>query len=336
MRKYTLEFERPVVELEEKLEELKNLPSAHEPDVAAEIAYLEGQVEKLLVRVYSNLTDWQRVQVARHPDRPRMLDYVEAVFTDFVELKGDRLFSDDPALIGGFARIAGIEVMIIGTQKGRNAKENVARNFGMPHPEGYRKSLRLMRMAAKFHLPLVTFIDLLGAYPGIGAEERGQASAIANNLTELAALPVPVVAVNIGEGGSGGALALGVANTVLMLENAYYSVITPEGCASILWRDDSRASEAAEALELTSEKLLARGLIDGIIKEPLGGAHKAPALAARDLKRALVSSLNALLVKSPEELVEERYARLRSVGSFIVAESAPKEATESAAEEAAE
>lgn len=313
MRKYILEFERPVVELEEKLEELKKLSSAGEPDIAAEIAYLESKIEKLRVHIYTNLTPWQRVQIARHPDRPRTLDYVEAIFTDFIELKGDRLYADDPAMVGGFARFDHLKVMVVGTQKGRNAKENAMRNFGMPHPEGYRKALRLMKLAAKFGLPVITFIDTLGAYPGIGAEERGQAAAIANNLMEMAALPVPVVAVNIGEGGSGGALALGVADAVLMLENSYYSVITPEGCASILWRDNSKAPDAAEQLGLTAEKLLERGLIDEVIKEPLGGAHRAPALVARELKKSLERVLRDNLTKTPEELIENRYARLRAV-----------------------
>ncbi len=313
MKRYVLEFERPLVELEQKLEELKKLSSAGEPDIAAEIAYLESKIEKLRIHTYTNLTPWQRVQIARHPDRPRTLDYVEAIFADFIELKGDRLFADDPAMVGGFARFDRLKVMVIGTQKGRNAKENAMRNFGMPHPEGYRKALRLMKLAAKFGLPVITFIDTLGAYPGIGAEERGQAAAIANNLMEMAELPVPVVAVNIGEGGSGGALALGVADAVLMLENAYYSVITPEGCASILWRDNAKAPEAAEQLGLTAEKLLERGLIDGIVKEPLGGAHKAPALVARELKKSLTRALRDNLDKSPDELIETRYAKLRAM-----------------------
>lgn len=322
MRKYALDFERPVIELEEKLEELKKLSSAGQPDIAAEIGYLEAQVEKLKVRIYSSLTPWQRIQIARHPDRPRTLDYIEAVFTDFIELKGDRLYGDDPALVGGFARLDHLKVMVIGTQKGRNTKENIARNFGLPHPEGFRKALRMMKLAAKYGLPIITFIDLSGAYPGVGAEERGQALAIANNLMEMSMLPVPVIAVNIGEGGSGGALALGVADSVLILENSYYSVITPEGCASILWRDSAKAADAAEALNLMPENLLERGLVDEVIKEPLGGAHRAPALVARDLKKALLATVRRHASKAPEELVEARYQKYRVVGSFKPAEEA--------------
>lgn len=322
MRKFILDFERPVAELEEKLEELKQLSSAGQPDIAAEIGYLEAQIEKLRVHIYSNLTSWQRVQIARHPDRPRTLDYIEAIFTDFIELKGDRLFADDPAMIGGFARLDHVKAMVVGTQKGRNTKENVMRNFGMPHPEGYRKALRLMTLADKNALPIISFIDTLGAYPGIGAEERGQAAAIATNLVTMAKLSVPIIAVNIGEGGSGGALALGVADTVLMLENSYYSVISPEGCASILWRDNAKAPTAAEELGLTADKLLEHGLVDTVIKEPLGGAHRAPALVARDLKKALVAAVRRHLTKTPGELVEGRYARMRAVGSFESAEEA--------------
>ncbi|MHB0977249.1 MAG: acetyl-CoA carboxylase carboxyltransferase subunit alpha [Candidatus Aquicultorales bacterium] len=329
MRKFILDFERPLAELEEKLDELKKLSSAGQPDIAAEIQFIEAQLERLRIHIYTNLTPWQRVQIARHPDRPRTADYIEAMFTDFIELKGDRLFSDDPAVIGGLARLEHLRVVIVGTQKGRNTKENIARNFGMPHPEGYRKALRLYDLAKKYNLPVITFIDTLGAYPGIGAEERGQAVAIARNLVEMSALPVPIVAVNIGEGGSGGALAIGVSDWTIMLENSYYSVITPEGCASILWRDDGQAPAAADALGLTSDVLLEHKLIDTVVKEPLGGAHKAPALVARDLKKVLMASLRRFLTQTSEELVENRYARLRAVGSFDSTE-APKSAEERA------
>jgi acetyl-CoA carboxylase carboxyl transferase subunit alpha len=316
MKRYVLDFERPVVELEIKLAELKKSPSASKPDIAKEIAYLESQIEKLKIKIYSKLTPWQKVQVARHPDRPRTLDYVEAIFTDFLELKGDRTFGDDPAIIAGFARLDSRRLVVIGHHKGKNAKENVARNFGMPHPEGFRKALRVLRLASKFKLPVVSFIDTAGAYPGIGAEERGQALAIAQNLAELAWLPVPIICVNIGEGGSGGALAIGVGDCLLMLENAYFSVISPEGCASILWRDGSKADLAASALSLTADILQKHGFVDEIIKEPLGGAHKAPALVMRETKKLIEKWLNNLSVLSEDELLKKRYKKLRNIGFF--------------------
>ncbi len=315
--KFMMDFEKPVVELETKLEELKKFKTAGDPEVVQQIEFLEGQLEKLRQKIYSKLTSWQRVQVARHPDRPRTLDYIETIFSDFIELHGDRLFKDDPSIVGGLAYFNGNRTVVIGHQKGKNTKENIHRNFGMAHPEGYRKALRLMKLAEKFNLPLICFIDTPGAYPGIGAEERGQAKAIADNLMAMSMLEVPIVAVNIGEGGSGGALALSVANRLLMLENAYYSVITPEGCASILWRDDSKAPEAAEALCLTADKLLDFGIIDEVISEPLGGAHRHPEFVVNELKEALKSSLENLFNLSSENLLENRYQKYRKIGSFL-------------------
>ena len=271
-----LEFEKPIVELEQQIEELKRLASQRSLDVAREIAPLEAKLAELRGEIYRNLTPYQRVQVARHPRRPYTLDYISGLFTDFIELHGDRLFRDDPAIVGGLGRLDGRSVVVIGQQKGRDTKENLQRNFGMPHPEGYRKALRLMKLAERFRLPVVTLIDTPGAYPGLGAEERGQAEAIARNLEEMAALRAPIVAAVIGEGGSGGALALAVGDRVLMLENAIYSVISPEGCAAILWRDASPKERAAEALKLTAPDLLALGLVDEIMPEPPGGAHADP------------------------------------------------------------
>lgn len=316
MRKYVMDFERPLAELEERLEELKKLPSASQPDIAEEIIYLEGQVDKLKDKLYSDLSPWQRVQVARYPNRPRSLDYIDALLTDFLPLRGDRLFRDDPAIVGGLSYLDGQKLMVIGEQKGKDTKENLAYNFGMPHPEGYRKALRLMKLAGKFGLPLLCLIDTPGAYPGIEAEERGQALAIANNLMEMSRLPVPIVVVNIGEGGSGGALALGVGDRIFMLENAYYSVISPEGCASILWRDEAKAAEAAETLKLTAESLLELGIIDGIVKEPLGGAHHDPDSVTGELKKTLTRAFANLSSSSGKKLTETRYQRLRRIGVF--------------------
>ncbi|MDP3014364.1 MAG: acetyl-CoA carboxylase carboxyltransferase subunit alpha, partial [Candidatus Subteraquimicrobiales bacterium] len=311
-----MDFEKSVVELEIKIEELKKLRAAEDPSIAHEIELLEEQLEKLRKKIYSNLTPWQQVQIARHPNRPRTLDYVGAIFSDFVELHGDRLFKDDPAVVGGLAYFDGERVAVIGHQKGRDTKENIHRNFGMAHPEGYRKALRLMKLAEKFKVPVVCFIDTPGAYPGIGAEERGQATAIATNLIEMSEIKIPIIAVNIGEGGSGGALALGIADRVLMLENAYYSVISPEGCASILWRDNAKASEAAEALCLTADKLLSFGIIDKIISEPLGGAHRNPEFVIEELRKALRNTFVSLLAYPIENLLENRYKKYRKIGSF--------------------
>lgn len=316
MARFAMDFERPIVEMEEKLESLRQLPIAHEPEIAQEIESLEGELEKLREKIYSVLTPWQKVQVARHPDRPRSLDYIEHVFHDFIELHGDRHFRDDPAIVGGFAYLDNHKLMVIGHQKGKDTKENIARNFGMPHPEGYRKALRLMKLAEKFQLPLLCLIDTQGAYPGIGAEERGQAWAIAENLMEMSSLTIPIVVVNIGEACSGGALAIGVGDKILMLENAYYSVITPEGCASILWEDASKAQDAAEAFKLTADDCLKLGVIDGIIKEPLGGAHRNPEFVDRELRKELLRALKELKEIEPAQLVESRYEKFRKMGVF--------------------
>jgi acetyl-CoA carboxylase carboxyl transferase subunit alpha len=286
-------------------------------DVREEIEPLQEKLEKLRRDVYHSLTPLQRVQVARHPRRPYTLDYVPQVFTDFIELRGDRLYRDDPAIVSGWARLDGAPVVIIGHQKGRDTKENLKRNFGMPHPEGYRKALRLMKHAERFQAPVVTLIDTPGAYPGLGAEERGQAEAIARNLEEMAALRTPIVAVVIGEGGSGGALALGVADRVLMLEHAVYSVISPEGCAAILWKDATQRERAAEALRLTSDDLLRLGVIDAVIAEPPGGAHADHAAAADALGEALRSHLHDLVGLDRDELVRQRAAKYRAMGPYL-------------------
>lgn len=316
MADYILEFERPVVDLERRLDELKRLSAGQRENFAGEIKQLEIQIEALKKRVYSNLSPWQKVQVARHADRPLCRDYIEIIFSHFVELHGDRLFRDDAAIIGGPASLDGEAVMIVGEQKGRGTRERLTCNFGMPHPEGYRKALRLMKLGEKFSLPIISFIDTPGAFPGIGAEERGQAVAIAANLLEMSRLTVPIIVVNIAEGGSGGALALGVGDRVFMLENAYYSVSTPEACASILYKDSSRASEAAESLKLTADVLLEYGLIDVIVREPLGGAHRDPEETAENLKRGLKASLYDLKDIPAEELLAMRYARFRKIGRF--------------------
>src|SRR6476660_4667997 len=272
---YSLDFEKPLLELERQIEDLKRIGTERQIDIDGELEGLQGKLESLRADIYRNLTPIQRVMVARHPRRPYTLDYLSTIFTDFIEMHGDRLYLDDLAIVGGWARLAGISVMVIGHQKGRDTKENLKRNFGMPHPEGYRKALRLMKLGAKFNAPVITLIDTPGAYPGLGAEERGQSEALARNILEMSALPTPAVAVVIGEGGSGGALALGVADRVLMLENSVYSVISPEGCASILWKDSSKAPEAAERMKITATDLLGFGIIDEIIPEP-APAHEAP------------------------------------------------------------
>ncbi|MFP4472984.1 MAG: acetyl-CoA carboxylase carboxyltransferase subunit alpha [Candidatus Omnitrophota bacterium] len=311
-----LEFEKPIVELERKIDELKNFGSDEKVDLSPEIKKLEQRVSQLKEEVYNHLSDWQRVQIARHPSRPYTLDYIHMLTTDFVEIHGDRLFADDLAMIGGFATFDGQRVMVIGHQKGRDTKENIQRNFGCAHPEGYRKALRLMQTAEKFQLPVLIFIDTPGAYPGLGAEERGQAQAIATNLREMASVRTPIIATVIGEGGSGGALGIGIADKVYILENAYYSVISPEGCASILWRNSVRAPDAAEALKLTGEHLLKFGIIDGIIPEPQGGAHREPELVAERLKEVLQKELRFLTGLSGEEIVEQRYQKFRAMGEF--------------------
>jgi acetyl-CoA carboxylase carboxyl transferase subunit alpha len=313
---FTLDFERPIVDLEHKIEELKQQQSGAGA-FSEEIGRLESKARRLRDEIFADLTPWQVVLLSRHKSRPYMMDYVEALFTDFVELHGDRLFREDPAIVAGMAYFDHQPLMIIGHQKGRNTKENMVRNFGMPGPEGYRKAKRLMELAGRFQLPIVTLIDTPGAYPGIGAEERGQAEAIAHNLEVMAGLPVPVVSVVIGEGGSGGALALGVANRLLMMQYAIYSVISPEGCASILWKDGSRAEQAAEVLHLRARDILDLKVADEIIPEPPGGAHRDPRQAAARLGEALRRHLTELRALSPEELTEQRYRKYRSLGVFV-------------------
>jgi len=310
------EFEKPVIELEKQIEEIRRFSEEKKIDLSEQISTMERKAAELRTEIYSNLTPWQRIQIVRHPKRPTFLDYVGMIFTDFIELHGDRLYRDDPAMVGGIAYLDNIPVTVIGQQKGRDTKENIYRNFGMPHPEGYRKALRLMKQAEKFNRPVICLVDVVGAYPGIEAEERGQGEAVARNIREMANLTVPVIAVITGEGGSGGALAVGVGNRVLMMENAYYSVISPEGCASILWKDASKAAEAAEALQITAANLLKMGVVDEIIPEPLGGAHKNPQAAAENLKNALINNLRPLLKLSREALLEERYQRFRGYGYF--------------------
>jgi acetyl-CoA carboxylase carboxyl transferase subunit alpha len=309
-----LEFEKPVLELENRIAELR----ASEDSLAArdEIAKLEERLARLQQRVYSSLTAWQRTQIARHPKRPHTLDLVNLLLENWVELHGDRVFGDDKAIVGGLATFDGEPVVVIGHQKGRDTRENIARNFGMPHPEGYRKALRLMQLAAKFGKPIITLIDTPGAYPGLAAEERGQAEAIARNLREMAGLPTPVICVVTGEGGSGGALALGVGNRVLMLEYAIYSVISPEGCAAILWGEAAKASEAAELMRVTAPDLLKLGVIDAIVPEPVGGAHRNWDATAASLREALREQLWQLRSKSEAELIEERQEKFRRIGVF--------------------
>ena len=311
-----LEFEKPIAELERQIEDLKRLASQRSLDVGREIAPLEAKLAELRVEIYRNLTPYQRVQVARHPRRPYALDYINGLISDFIELHGDRLYRDDPAIVGGIGRLKGRSVVVIGQQKGRDIKENLKRNFGMPHPEGYRKALRLMHLAERFRLPIVTLIDTPGAHPGLGAEERGQAEAIARNIEEMAALKTPVVVAIVGEGGSGGALALAVGDRVLILENAVYSVISPEGCAAILWRDASLKERAAEALKLTAPDLLAMGLVDEIVPEPAGGAHSEPAAAVEALGVALERHLAELAGLPAEDLVARRAEKYLRMGKF--------------------
>jgi acetyl-CoA carboxylase carboxyl transferase subunit alpha len=311
-----LDFEKPVLELEQKIEELKQSASSSGVDAAAEVDDLERKADALRREIYSNLTAYQRVQLARHPRRPYALDYVERCFEGWMELHGDRHFADDPAIVAGLAMLDGRPVMVIGQQKGRDTKENLMRRFGMPNPEGYRKALRLMQTADRFDVPIVTLIDTPGAYPGLGAEERGQAEAIAVNLREMAKLGVPIVAVVIGEGGSGGALAVAVADRVLMFENSIYSVISPEGCASILWRDGKKAPLAAEALRLTAADLERMKVVDGVMSEPLGGAHRDHAAVAATLKEALIGHLDDLSGVSRDDRIRRRLEKFRGMGVF--------------------
>jgi acetyl-CoA carboxylase carboxyl transferase subunit alpha len=313
---YALDFEKPLAELERQVEELRRISDDRGINVADELGTLEAKIATMREEIYRNLTPMQRVQVARHPRRPYALDYLSSIFTDFIELHGDRLYRDDPAIVGGWARLNGQSVMVVGHQKGRDTKENIKRNFGMPHPEGYRKALRLMHAAARFHAPIITLIDTPGAYPGLGAEERGQSEALARNILEMSALPTPIIAVVIGEGGSGGALALGVADRVLMFENSVYSVISPEGCATILWKDSTQRERAAEALKLTSADLTRLGLVDEVIPEPMGGAHFDPETAGESLRAALIKTLNELNKVRPEKLVKRRHDKYAAMGAY--------------------
>ncbi len=313
---YTLEFEKPLGELERQVDELRRIGTERGIDVAQEIATLEDKISTMRADIYRSLTPMQRVLVARHPRRPYTLDYLSTIFTDFIELHGDRLYRDDPAIVGGWARLDRRSVMVIGHQKGRDTKENLKRNFGMPHPEGYRKALRLMQMAAKFRAPIITLIDTPGAYPGLGAEERGQSEALARNILEMSVLATPIISVVIGEGGSGGALALGVADRVLMFENSVYSVISPEGCAAILWKDATQRERAAEALKITADDLTRLGLIDEVITEPLGGAHFDPEAAGEALRDALIRHLGELRRMRPEKLVRRRSEKFAAMGAY--------------------
>ena len=323
MIKYYLEFEKPIEELELKIEEMKRISDGKDVNLSGEIKKLEKKVKDLRTDIFSKLTPWQKTLLARHPDRPYTLDYINLMAEEFLELHGDRRFADDKAIIGGLARIKGTPVVIIGHQKGRGTKERIWRNFGQPHPEGYRKALRLMQMAEKFKRPVLNLIDTPGAYPGIGAEERGQGEAIASNLMHMSRLRVPIVSVVIGEGGSGGALALSVADRLYMLEHSVYSVISPEGCAAILWRKSSGElnaedfSRASEALKLTAQDLLSFKIIDDIIAEPSGGAHMDAEQTSRNISEKVMETIEELKTKTPGKLVEERYKRLKRIGSFV-------------------
>ncbi len=314
-----LDFEKKIVELERKIEDLRNFSAAEDIDISDDIRRLEKALDRERRSTYSKLTRWQRVQLARHPRRPYTLDYLETLAPDFTELHGDRLFRDDLAVVGGIGSIDGNPVMIVGQQKGRNLKENKARNFGMPHPEGYRKAIRLMKLGAKMSMPILCLIDTPGAFPGVEAEERGQAEAIAENLRGMAQLPVPVIVVVIGEGGSGGALAMSVGDVILMMENAVYSVISPEGCAAILWRDAAMKERAAEALKLTAEDLIQLGVADEVIQEPLGGAHRDPEGAAAVIKVAILKHLEALSKLDTETLLERRHTKYKLIGKYLEA-----------------
>jgi len=309
-----LDFEKPIVELEKKIEELKHYIAERKIDLSSEVKKLEDKLEHLRKDTYTKLSAWQKVQIARHPKRPYTLDYVNLLMTDFLEIHGDRLFSDDKAIVAGLAKLDKQKVLVIGHQKGRDTKENLKRNFGCAHPEGYRKALRLMQLAEEFNIPVIIFIDTPGAYPGIGAEERGQSQAIATNLREMASIATPIISVVIGEGGSGGALGIGVADRIYVLENSYYSVISPEGCAAILWKDGSKAPDAANVLKLTGEDLIGFNVIDGVIPEPLGGAHHDPEKTARNIKEIITKDLKVLSGLKKEELLKLRYKKFRNMG----------------------
>jgi acetyl-CoA carboxylase carboxyl transferase subunit alpha len=309
-----LDFEKPIRELEKKIQELRSFIAERKVDLSSEVKRLEDKLEHLKKDTYTNLTAWQRVQIARHPQRPYTLDYINMMMQEFIELHGDRSFADDKAIIAGFAKLDSQKIIVMGHQKGRDTKENLERNFGCAHPEGYRKALRMMQMAEKFDLPIVIFIDTPGAYPGVGAEERGQAQAIALNLREMSNIGVPIIAIVIGEGGSGGALGIGIADKVCVLENAYYSVISPEGCAAILWKNSTKAPEAAEVLKLTAQDLLKMEIIDELIPEPLGGCHRDPEKMSEVLKATINKHLKELLILTKEELLRLRYNKFRKIG----------------------
>jgi len=311
-----LDFEKPIFELETKIKELREFGSGEDLELGSAIKNLEKKLEQMRNKVYKNLTVWQRVQIARHSDRPYTLDYINMIMTDFIEIHGDRMFADDFALIAGFAKLDGVKVVVLGHQKGRETNEKLKRNFGCAHPEGYRKAIRVMQMAEKFKLPIIVFIDTPGAYPGIGAEERGQAQAIACNLRDMARIKTPIIATVIGEGGSGGALGIGVADNVCILQHSYYSVISPEGCASILWRNSTKAPEAAVALKINGEDLIEFGIVDEIIPEPQGGAHKDPNSMGMEIKKVLSRRLKELSAFSSEEIIEKRYERFRRIGEY--------------------
>ncbi|NQU95106.1 MAG: acetyl-CoA carboxylase carboxyltransferase subunit alpha [Candidatus Omnitrophica bacterium] len=311
-----LDFEKPILELEKKIEEIRSLTSREDIDLSGEIKKLGERLKKVKHEVYKNLTPWQRVQIARHPKRPYTLDYIDLIVTDFIELHGDKFFGDDKAIIAGLGKINGKKVVIIGHQKGKDTKENLMRNFGSAHPEGYRKAMRVMELAEKFNLPIVTFIDTPGAYPGIGAEERGQAEAIARNLFKMCMLKTPIIVFVIGEGGSGGALGIGIGDRLYVLEYAYYSVISPEGCAAILWKERSKAPEAAESLKLTGKDLCELGIVDDIVKEPLGGAHRDAHQTAENIKAVIKKELSSLESTDTDLLVKNRYEKLRKIGVF--------------------
>jgi len=311
-----LDFERPILELEKKIEELKSFTSREDIDLSGEIKKLEERLKKVKQEVFKNLTPWQRVQIARHPKRLYTLDYIDLLMTDFVEIHGDRLYGDDKAIVGGLAKINGKKIAVIGHQKGKDTRENLLRNFGSAHPEGYRKSMRIMEMAEKFNLPVIIFIDTPGAYPGIGAEERGQAEAIAKNMFKMSMLKTPIIIFVIGEGGSGGALGIGVGDRLYVLEYAYYSVISPEGCAAILWKERSKAPEAAKTLKLTGKDLLELGIIDGVIKEPLGGSHRDPQEMAANIRSVIKRDLDILRAIDKNKLIKQRYEKFRKIGVF--------------------
>ena len=311
-----LEFERPIADLEKKIEELTLFTSNGDINLEEEILKLHKKSDQLRAEIYSRITPWQKALISRHPNRPYTLDYIEAMMTDFVEMHGDRAFADDPAIVSGMAKLEGMPLTIIGHQKGRTTKEKIYRNFGMPNPEGYRKALRVMRFAERFRKPLLTFIDTPGAYPGIGAEERGQGESIARNLSVMSQLKTPILTVVIGEGGSGGALALGIADRILMLEHSTYSVISPEGCAAILWNDGAKASEAAELLKITAQDLFQMKIVDEVVEEPIGGAHRDPRRASELLKEAVVRNLAEIRNVPFDDLLKQRYEKLRRIGMF--------------------